>query len=86
MCPTVPTEMFSDFLERNDLPHIKLHALRHTFATYMLNSGVNVKTVSEMLGHKSLKVTNRYVHDLKDRRKESTEQLSALYSDLKKQA
>ena len=86
MCPTVPTEMFSDFLERNDLPHIKLHALRHTFATYMLDSGVNVKTVSEMLGHKSLKVTNRYVHDLKDRRKESTEQLSTLYSDLKKQA
>lgn len=84
--PTVPTEMFSDFLERNNLPHIKLHALRHTFATYMLDSGVNVKTVSEMLGHSSLKVTNRYVHDLKDRQKENAEQLSNIYSDLRKQA
>ena len=78
--------MFSDFLERNNLPHIKLHALRHTFATYMLANGVNVKTVSEMLGHSSLKVTNRYVHDLKDRQKENAEQLSNIYSDLRKQA
>ena len=33
------------------LPHLKFHELRHTFATTALQNGVDVKTVSAMLGH-----------------------------------
>lgn len=41
------------------------HALRHTFATRALESGMDVKTLSELLGHKNATVTlNRYVHSL----------------------
>lgn len=43
---------------------IKFHALRHTGATLMLASGVNIKTLQEILGHKDIKTTMRYAHAL----------------------
>jgi site-specific recombinase XerD len=41
---------------------INFHGLRHSCATYLLRIGFNVIEVKNMLGHKSLEVTNRYVH------------------------
>lgn len=39
------------------------HALRHTFATRALLNGIDIKTLSEILGHSSVKITlDRYVH------------------------
>ena len=48
------------------------HALRHSFATHMLESGADVRTIQKLLGHKSLKSTQIYTEV-------SQEKMSKLY-------
>ena len=42
---------------RNDLPHITVHSLRHMFATILLERGVSIAKISGMLGHSSVHTT-----------------------------
>lgn len=61
-----PTHKFSDFLEKHNLNHKKLHSLRHSNATLSLYAGANIKTVQSMLGHSNIETTNKYLHLLED--------------------
>lgn len=65
------------------LPPCGLHALRHTYATNALAAGVNIKVLSELLGHKSITVTlNIYTDVGADDKARAASQISAfLFSD-----
>lgn len=68
---------FKIFRERNNLRHIRLHDLRHTNATMMLLSGIEMKVVSERLGHTDISISiNRYSHVLKEMDEEASSYLN----------
>lgn len=70
---------FSALLKKLNIPHRGFHSLRHTFATRALECGMDVKTLSEILGHKNSTVTlNRYVHSLMEHKKEMMNKLGKL--------
>ena len=53
----------NQIIKRAELEKFSMHALRHTFATRMMEAGVPAKVVQEMLGHKDVALTlNTYTH------------------------
>lgn len=49
-------------LSRSDISDFRFHDLRHTGATIMIMSGVNIHIVQQILGHKDVRTTQRYIH------------------------
>lgn len=61
--PDSVNNMLKRVLDRAGIPKVRVHDLRHTFATIALQNGVDIKTVSGMLGHFSAGFTlDTYAH------------------------
>lgn len=70
---------FELLLKRHRIEHRGFHSLRHTFATRALESGMDVKTLSEILGHKNPSITlSRYAHSLMEHKSAMMNRLGKL--------
>ena len=62
-CRSFTNKQLKKILEENDLPTLSVHGLRHSNASLMINDGVDIKAVSEWLGHCNIAVTGDiYAH------------------------
>lgn len=54
---------FKRFLEKNNMPKLSLHGLRHTNASILINNGIGIKAISSHLGHCNINITGDiYLH------------------------
>ena len=66
--------------EKNILPNITFHDLRHTYATRLFEKGVNPKIVQEILGHSNISITlNTYTHVSEEIKKEVSEKINNIF-------
>ena len=69
-------------LKKLGIPHRGFHSLRHTFATRALEVGMDVRTLSEILGHNNPAITlKRYAHSLMEHKVQMMNRLGRLFED-----
>ena len=79
MHPDSITGWFRKFLKRKELPYITFHGLRHTHATLLIAQGLDVRTVSNRLGHAQTSTTlNIYAHSFARMDREASDKIDNL--------
>lgn len=74
--PRTLENIFKSYLKQCRMKPIHYHGLRHTFATRCIENGVDVKSLSEILGHANVNITlNKYVHSSMDQKRRSMEKV-----------
>lgn len=75
--PRVMQYKFKKYIQIAGMSDANFHALRHTFATRCIEAGVDVKVLSEVLGHSNVNITlDRYVHNSIDYKKDNIERFN----------
>ena len=81
--PDSVVKLHEKILRDAGLPHIRFHDLRHTFATMALQNGVDIKTVSAMLGHYDAGFTLKtYTHATRQKQDEAAEVMGNFMSQV----
>lgn len=78
--PRTMQNRFKNYISQSGIADANFHSLRHTFATRCVESGFDMKSLSEILGHSSVKITlDKYVHSSLEQKRLNMEKLKACY-------
>lgn len=78
--PRVMQYKFKKYMSDLNIDDATLHTLRHTFATRSIEAGIDVKSLSSMLGHSNVQISlNRYVHSSLSYQKANIEKLAVFF-------
>lgn len=80
---TVQTSVRAAVRRAGIVKHATVHTLRHSFATHLLQKGVNIREIQELLGHKNVETTMIYTHVLRDMSNAPKSPLDSLYESIK---
>ena len=79
LTPDCLSHKFKELLQKNNLPLIRFHDLRHSNASFLLKKGVSMKEIQEWLGHKQLSTTaDIYTHVDMELKKQSAKKMNGL--------
>ena len=82
MNPSTAYHQLKKILEEHNLPDLRFHDLRHTFATHALANGVDAKTLSGILGHTKASFTvDTYTHTTTDMHRKAAEIVGGFLTD-----
>ncbi len=73
--PSDVSHAFAEITKRAGISDFRFHDLRHTFASRLVMAGVDIRTVQELLGHKTIQMTLRYTHLSPDHKQAAVERL-----------
>ena len=65
-------------LQNCDIPHKKFHPIRHTYGSLLLQKGVDIETVAELMGHTAISITQIYMHSEKNLKSNSVNKLNSI--------
>jgi integrase len=78
-----PRKAFSRILAAANLPHMKIHGLRHAFASLAVSAGASLYQVQHLLGHASPTTTQRYAHLANDVLRQASASVSSIFAKAK---
>lgn len=78
--PDTVWSLFKKLLKEAELPDMRFHDLRHSVATILLAAKIDLKVVSELLGHSSVAITaDIYAHVLPEQQQEVVDKMGDLF-------
>jgi integrase len=81
--PRLMQVLYRKLLLSAGIEYVSFHTLRHTFATRAIETGADVKTLSEVLGHSNTMITvNRYAHSLYEQKRKMMKVFDKLHQKL----
>jgi integrase len=74
---------WAEIRKQAGLPNVRIHDLRHTYASHLVSTGVPLFTVGKLLGHTQGATTERYAHVAQAPQRAASEKFSVIYRDAK---
>lgn len=69
---------WSKILKECNIPHKKFHSIRHTYGSMLLQKGVDIETVAELMGHTAISITQIYMHSETKIKSKSVNKLNSI--------